>query len=654
METADFFSENGILCTSLQNCEIRPQQQEMAGGVDAALNGCSTAVIEAGTGVGKSLAYLIPAVLWAIRDDSRVIISTYSKALQHQLMEKELPFLRDALSLPFDFAMAMGTGNYLCRRRLELFLQHDRFTDKKEARQISKVAKWASKTSTGLRTELDFEVLPQVWDRVCRESDLCFRGKCIFSQECIFMRERARLRKSHIIVVNHHLFFAHLSAGESILPPFQAVVFDEAHCLEEVALHHFGISITPGQVRFLADNVFNDSTGRGFLPRLSPVYDFDFDGLKLTVANLKEQTELFFAEVSMMFDAFLPFRIKEPHWIVNTLSPVLRKFAKELKLLKEIIDTDLEEAEIDAYIRRAKEFAQVLDRLIKLDEPDFVYWVEAERGRRVSLNGASVNVGDTLAKVIFHGGMPVILASATLATDRKFDFIKTSLGIEDSADLLLDSPFDYKKNALIYMASDLPEPANRDTAFESASADRILELARIARGGCMALFTSYRHLNFAYEQMIELAPDLEIMKQGDMPHNKLIEVFRQTENALLLATNSFWQGVDIPGEALRMVVLVKLPFSVPDEPLTEARAEFCKSKGGNPFTDIHLPQAIIWLKQGFGRLIRSASDRGVVAILDKRIMTKFYGKKFITSLPKTLYTTRLADVDKFLNNFEEN
>ena len=652
MEIEEYFSETGILSKNINHFEPRHQQLLMAKEVESSLENNGIAVIEAGTGVGKSLAYLIPSVLWSVKEGTRIVVSTYSKTLQQQLMDKELPFLRDKLKIPFEYAMAMGTGNYLCHRRLGIFLHNDRFQSKKEARQVSKISSWANKTKTGLKQELDFEVLPEIWNKICRESDLCFRGKCQISSECPFMRERAVLRKANVIVVNHHLFFAHISSGESILPPFKAIVFDEAHCLEEVALHHFGISVSPNQIKFLADNIFNPSTGRGFLTRIPQGYDFNRETLKMILEDLRANSDMFFQNALLLFsDKKLPFRINESNWIINTLSPILRKFARELKHIKDLIDDDdTLRSEFDAYIRRAREFATNLDILIKQDQKDYVYWLESFKSNKISLNGASINVGDILSKILFSGFSPVVLASATLTADNQFDFLKKSLGISDSSDLLLDSPFDYRNNALIYIASDLPDPSNKNLDFENVSSVRIKELAEISAGACLALFTSYRHMNLAYDSLLELDCELNIMKQGDMPQAKLLEQFRMTPNSLLLATNSFWQGIDIPGEELRMVILVKLPFSVPDEPLTEARAEYCEDNGGNPFMDLHLPQAIIWMKQGFGRLIRSAYDRGVVAILDKRVMTKFYGKKFLTSLPKTLYTSRLADVKSFLED----
>lgn len=646
----DFFKKDGLLAERVANYEQRPQQYEMAEAVLRALNENRTAIIEAGTGTGKSLAYLIPAITYATEGIRRVVISTYSKTLQHQLMEKDLPFLNERLGLDFRYAMAMGSANYLCRRRFENYIKFDRFATKTEAKMAVRLAKWALKTETAAKSELSFEVPQSTWEKISREPDLCFRGGCPFAMKCGFMRERAKLNESHILVVNHHMFFANLSAGETILPKYDAVIFDEAHNLEEAAISYFGIKATNSQIKYLADNIYAPKTGRGFLARIK-AGDEKIVDLKMELESLRTKSEQFFRNAEALFRGKrLPARIREKEWTINTLSPQLRRVGAKLKSIKNDLDDVAEVTEASAYMSRAKDLASSISSTISLSEDGYVYWIDEEKNGRTSLNAAPINAAELLGEALFNGGIPIVLTSATLTSENEFGYLKERLGIDEADELRLESPFDYRKNALMYMPSDLPDPAKESRDFEDAAAVRIRELAEISGGGCMALFTSRRHMESAREYLEECLEGMEILTQGDKPQYKLIEDFKESPNAILLGTSSFWQGVDIPGNALKMVIIVKLPFAAPDDPITEARCDHIEENGGNSFMEFSVPSAIIWLKQGFGRLIRTASDRGVAAILDKRVMTKSYGRKFVKSLPKMLYTTRLEDVRSFMGD----
>lgn len=652
MLLTDYFSKNGALQKAIPHYEIRDSQFQMAEAVMRSLQDESIAVIEAGTGVGKSLAYLLPAVLWAAENSKRVLVSTYSKALQEQLMRKELPFLKDELQLEFNFSMMMGSLNYICIRRLKRFEEYNRFSSKKEIAQFMKLTDWAFATETGLRSELDFDILPQLWDQVCRESDLCFKGRCPYLLDCPFMMERSKLNRANILVVNHHLFFANLAADGFILPKYDAVIFDEAHSVEEAALRHFTIEVTAGKVKYLSDNLTTHKGG--FLSSISSVEKEKIDELKASIDSLRNKSELFFGRVEESFPSF-PIRITESNWIVNTLSPEIKKVAKQLIAIKDQLEDPLQEEELSVYIKRAQELATNLDYLIQMKVEDSVYWAEQERKGRVSLKAASINIGDVLRKTLFSEPQPIVLTSATLSSCGNFDFLKSSLGIDESQDYIFPSPFDYRNNALIYLPQDLPEPSAQTEFFESCATERILEIVRESAGRALVLFTNYRHMKSAYDRLLDATDSgFTLLRQGELPNSMLVELFKSEPSAVLLATLSFWQGIDIPGEALSVVILVKLPFTPPDEPITEAKNEFCKNNGGNPFMDLMLPAAIVMLKQGFGRLIRSSHDRGVVAILDKRVRTKFYGKRFITSLPQTLYTSKLEDISLFLNGNMEN
>lgn len=647
MKPEDLFTEQEYLQKHIDNYEFRTQQAEMAAAVSESLQRGETAIIEAGTGVGKSLAYLIPAVLWAVEENARVLVSTYSKALQQQLMEKELPFLKDTLGLDFHYAMAQGGQNYLCLRRFHKLLQQDLYESAEDAALMEKALQWRQTTSTGLRSEPDFEISSSLWSGMCRESDLCLRGKCDFITQCLYNRQKQKLRSAHILVVNHHLFFANLAAGESILPEYQAIVFDEAHCLEEVALDHLGIQLSAAQIKYLADSVYSVNE-KGLAAHIGDADAELVAALREAAQELRHKNELFFNAVKLQFAAF-PARIKQPGWTVNTLGGELKTLARILrKISSQTRDEELE-TELDALGKRAKEFAYTLDNIIEMDLEEYVYWAEQQR-QKIALKASSVHIGEKLAQLLFNGEKPIILTSATLTTENSFGYIRQRLGIAEANELILDSPFEYKKNALLYMAGDLPDPKGGNALFEMESIGRIADLVAITGGRTLILFTSFRYLERAYEELSLILPELNWMKQGDMPHYRLIEQFKKQKRSVLLGTNSFWQGVDIPGEALTSVIITKLPFAVPDDPLTEARMEHLRSSGQEPFYSLQIPQAIIWLKQGFGRLIRSRRDRGLVAILDPRVLTKAYGRKFVKSLPPSLYTTRTADIGRFFEN----
>lgn len=651
MSFRSYFAKNGILSRLIKDYEYREQQLLMAERVAETLEIGNIAVIEAGTGVGKSLAYLLPSTLYAVENIKRIVISTYSKTLQSQLIEKDLPFLKATAGIDFEYALAMGSNNYMCRRRFDNYIKYDRFSSRQEADIVSHLISWASSADTALKSELSFEVPQNIWDKICREPDMCFSGRCPFVLECGFMKERARLKSSHIIVVNHHLFFANLSAGETILPHYDAVIFDEAHNLEEAARSYFGLRITPFNIKYLADCLYNEKSKKGFLSRLNSLEEDYESELKNLILKLREASEEFFNMVEILFSSKkLPVRLREKEWIIDILNPILRELSGKLKKIKSSLSDPLEEAEAAAYGARAHDLALSLKTMISLSDDNFVYWIDKENARTLSLNASYIDIAPELSKTIFKGSVPVVLTSATLSAGSGLDFFKSRAGVLESSDLELSSPFDYRKNSLIYMPYDLPEPVRGNLDFEAEASERILDLVNISGGGCLALFTSFRHMNSAFEFLSENLTDILVLKQGDMPQYKLLEIFKSYDKSLLLGSNSFWQGVDIPGKALRLLIITKLPFSAPDDPIAEARSERLASQGLNPFMNLSLPEAVTWLKQGFGRLIRSASDKGVAAILDKRLTTRSYGRTFIKALPETLYTSRLDDVRKFLSD----
>jgi ATP-dependent DNA helicase DinG len=647
----EIFGREGLLSRHIERYEFRTAQQEMALAIEKIIDEEGQLLVEAGTGVGKSLAYLVPFIFWAHRESRKVLISTYSRALQLQLVEKDLPFLHGMLGIPFRFALCLGGQNYLCLRRFNQVNAHGSFETLDEVKDMRRLAEWQERTATGLKSELAFEPLPALWTRISRESDLCAGWKCPFTTGCYYQEARAKQRESHLLVVNHHLFFANLASGERVLPPYNAVVFDEAHNIEDVAAHYLGIELSTTRIKHLLDSLYNPRTGRGMLARATTDDVKILEAGKKSIEELRSCADLFFDEVVEKCTSMKPpYRLRKGQWIFNSIKEPLERLISPLKALRGSLSVEDESLEIGAYIGRIEEISSQLEILIEQSEPDYVYWVELNRrggGYRTVLHGAPINVAALLEEQVFSETAPLVLTSATLSTARSFDYVKDRLGIPSPSELILDSPFNYRENTLLYLSRDLPDPGRQAEGFEKAVLLRVQELLAITGGRTFVLFTSLRLLEKAYELISHDSAGLTVMKQGDMPHYRMIEQFKNDEKAVLLGTNTFWQGVDIPGRALEAVIITKLPFAVPDDPLTEARIEFLESHSLEPFTGYQLPQAIIWLKQGFGRLIRGHDDRGMVAILDPRVVTRSYGRKFISSLPACSRTSEIVDVRAF-------
>ncbi len=650
-DIASVFAADGLLARHLPHHEVRVSQIRMAEAIDAAIEKEGQLIVEAGTGVGKSLAYLIPFIMWAHEQDRKVVISTYTKTLQHQLVEKDLPFLKKILPFRFRFALAVGGQNYLCRRRLLQMQSHDLYESKEEARQMGEILIWERNTETGMRSDLAFEPSGSLWSRISREPDLCSGKKCTYRVECYYQRARKLLQGAHILVLNHHLYFANLSQNEHILPPYDGLVFDEAHTLEDVAVGFLGIDVAETRVKNLIDGLSSPRSRKGFLSRHEARESKTNEEALEAVESVRRGYTAFFDSVQNFFQEHTvsPLRLRAPHFVYNSLKEPLERLSQSLRSLKDRLDEEEERLEAAAFSNRASKLCQEIESIITMEEPEHVYWLELQKSRRLdrtSLRSAPVDIAGYLKSLIFDRVTPLVLTSATLSTEGKFEYIKERLGLEGMEELLLPSPFDFSQQAMIYCADDLPDPGKAQDEFQEKAFLRILELLRITGGRALVLFTSFRFLEFTYLRLWKELPDYTVLRQGEKPTYKLIEEFKSSEKAVLLGTNSFWQGVDIPGRALESVIITKLPFAVPDEPVTEARLERIRSENKEPFTCYQLPQAIIWLKQGFGRLIRSSEDRGLVAILDPRILRRSYGRKFIESLPRCLLTRHIKDVEK--------
>ncbi len=633
--TEQIFAPGGLLARQHPGYEFRPAQLAMAKIADEAFGKHQHVVIEAGTGTGKTLAYLIPA----IRSGRRVVVSTATKSLQEQLFQKDVPFLQKHFAPHLKAALMKGRANFLCRQKVHQMSGQPVLKGIDEIDWFAQIRDWEKLTLTGDRSELTF--LPddsELWNRIDARSDLCTGQKCSEFHRCFITAMHQRAHEADLIIVNHHLFFADLAIRRddfgSILPEYSAVVFDEAHEIEDVASDYFGRQLS--SYRF-------EELGRDIEHTLR-LEQIEAALVRRHLNWLRERARSFFERFSEREGRY-PFGISERNEFLEQNREPYDELASVLKGVEtELAALTPKPEEVVALARRAAEMRRELAFLIESEEKSYVYWYE-RRGRGIFLAATPIDVSQILRAQLFDRFDTVILTSATLAVGGRFDYLKQRLGVLPSEEKVLPQEFDYSTQALLYLPPGLPDV--RHPAFAERAADEIVRLLEISQGRAFVLSTSHTQMKDLFER-VSPRVSFPVLRQGTAPRSVLLERFRSTPNAVLFATASFWQGVDVPGAQLSCVIVDKLPFAVPSDPIVAARVRALTEDGHNAFSEYQVPEAVLALKQGFGRLIRSKTDRGVLSILDNRIQRMQYGKIFLESLPEYTTTRDITEVARFM------
>jgi ATP-dependent DNA helicase DinG len=640
----------GPLSTALAGFEAREGQAQMAAAVADVFTGGGILLAEAGTGTGKTLAYLVPAIL----SGNRVLVSTGTKNLQEQIFFKDLPVLRDGLSIPFSATYMKGRGNYLCLHRFDSVKDSAPVRSRDEALAIDVIGEWAAQTETGDRAEMDDlpDDLP-LWAEIAATSENCIGAECPRFGDCFVTKMRQRAAESDIVIVNHHLLCADASVRQGaygeVIPSCGYAIVDEAHQLEDVATQYFGRAVS----NYRCDDFARD-VDRAIAAKQIPPGD-GADALRDDADRVRDAARRFFGALQMLrFDARsgqgsssgAESRVRVT---AKALEGVADDAAEMVRALDAVEGTialtrDLPEDAI-ALGRRAAEMREDVRFLTRADDPGHVFYLDV-RGRGVFLRSSPIDVSDIVREMLFDRMKATVLTSATLTVDGRFDYVRGRLGIRRAREVRLPSEFDYARQAILYLPRQMPDP--RSPQFAAEAGREVIEILRRTDGRAFVLFTSYANLRLVHERAAAQLP-FPILVQGSAPRSALLRDFKATPNAVLFATSSFWQGVDVVGEALSCVIIDKLPFASPGDPITSARIEAINAGGGNAFGEYQIPLAILALQQGLGRLIRHRQDRGVLAILDPRLRTMGYGRRFLASLPPAPVTHDIGRIDKFFD-----
>ena len=638
------FAPGGPLSTALEGFEARPGQLQMAAAVADVFADGGVLLAEAGTGTGKTLAYLVPAIL----SRQRVLVSTGTKNLQEQIFFKDLPVLKDSLGVPFTAAYMKGRGNYLCLHRFDALKAGPAIRSREDAIAIECIDEWSRETETGDRAEMDD--LPEdlaFWPDIAATSENCIGAECPQFNDCFVTKMRQRAAESDVVIVNHHLLCADASVRQSafgeVIPSCRYAIVDEAHQLEDVATQYFGRMVS----NYRCDDFARD-VDRAIASRQIPDPDAA-DALRDDVDNVRDAARLFFGALQMLrFDGrtgaesrtrVRPAQLERAADDATMLVRALEAVEATITLTKDLPEDVL------ALGRRAAELRDDVAFLVRADDPGHVYYLDI-RGRGVFLRASPIDVADIIREMLLDRMQATVLTSATLTVDGRFDYVRGRLGVRRALEARLASEFDYTRQAILYLPKKMPDP--RSPQFVVEAGREVIDILRRTRGRAFVLFTSYANLRQVH-QLASAEIPYPILVQGSAPRSALLRDFRSTPNAVLFATSSFWQGVDVVGESLSCVIIDKLPFASPGDPITSARIEAINDDGGNAFAEYQIPLAILALQQGLGRLIRHRQDRGVLAVLDPRLRTMGYGRRFLASLPPAPVTQDIESIDKFFD-----
>ena len=683
IDIKNYFSKDGILAKEIKGFEYRQEQEEMAQYIQEAINEDKKIIVEAGTGTGKTLAYLIPAIKWAVVNKKKVIIATNTINLQEQLLLKDIPLAKSIIKDEFSYVLVKGRNNYVCKRlfnELALGKNIDIETFSIEAReQIEYILKWGNKTKTGDKAELPFEVYPDVWELVQSTTELCLGKKCPYRKECFYMKTRMEKMEADILISNHHVFFADLNVRAEtdfdseylILPRYDMVIFDEAHNIESVARSYFSVEVSKISFTRLLNRIYQRKNKRkkekSALIRVedtvdeknledSEQYIYLLNTLKEEISILQNIGDEYFDEIRKIYETNTEAPIKKS---LNNFEMTKSRFLENLREKKDIFQSKLADfsnlmmsfnnvideekdknPEVINFNNHLKMFKAYIDSfkfINSFEDDNYIYWLDINSKRtNVVLTATPLNIAQKLSTVLFDNLDRLVFASATIVVNGSFDYFKKSLGLdeEDCIEAIIKSPFDYNEQMSVYIPSDIQDSENIN-AFVSDASRFILNILLKTNGKAFILFTSYTMLNQIYYSISKKLIDkgFEVFLHGDKPRSQLIKEFKEAENPILFGTTSFWEGVDVQGENLSNVIITKLPFLVPTDPVVSAISKKIEENGGNSFTDFQLPEAIIKFKQGVGRLIRKKTDSGNIFILDSRILKKRYGSLFINALP---------------------